>query len=342
MHLKRYQAQSVKDAFRAVRDELGPDALIVSTRMVSAPGAAGLAGRRLVEVTAAADRPHVPEGRQPSQRRATEGRGPDPSLAGHGEARSAQARAERLTASGVTASPATEVAAADPTAWRRWASLGGLRTTLADRWAPLAARDETYAPVEVFVGPPGAGKTTTIAKIAAQERARRGNRLGLLAADGFRVGAVEQLRLYASILGSPLTVARTPYELLTAVETAAVPTLVDTAGRSPGDESSSEMLRVVAGRPGVRIHLVVPADMLPAALEKVIARFDRARPSRLVLTRVDEAGSLAPLVGLLRGCGLPVSYLGTGQTVPDDLEVATPRALAGWMAGDLTPAGAAA
>ena len=67
--------------------------------------------------------------------------------------------------------------------------------------------------VELFVGPPGAGKTTTIAKIAAQERARRGARLSLLAADGFRVGAVEQLRLYADIIGSPFAVARTPREI---------------------------------------------------------------------------------------------------------------------------------
>ena len=151
-----------------------------------------------------------------------------------------------------------------------------MRATLAEQLAPLAARRRRYAPVEVFVGPPGVGKTTTIAKIAAQERARHGNRLGLVAADGFRVGAVEQLRLYADILGSPLSVARTPTSSRPRSKRRR-PGAVDTAGRSPSDDASRDMLRVVASRPDIRTHLVLAADTPVSDDAKVLERFECAR-----------------------------------------------------------------
>ena len=209
-----------------------------------------------------------------------------------------------------------------------------VRRTLAAQLATLVAADTDYAPFEVFVGPPGVGKTTTIAKLAAQERAVRGTRLGLLSADGFRVGAVEQLRLYADILGSPLTVARTPAELESALDRASRPMLLDTAGRSPSDDVSREMLRVLAGRRGVRTHLVLAAGTSPADARRTLDRFEDARPSRVVITKLDEAQSLGPMVSLLRERDLPISYLGIGQRVPEDLQRATAPLVAAWAAGD--------
>jgi len=152
----------------------------------------------------------------------------------------------------------------------------------------------------------------------------------------------EQLRIYAHLLGSPLSVARTPYELQTTLESATVPVLVDTAGRSHTDEGAEDMLRVVATRSDVRTHLVLAADTPLPTLQKVVDRFATANPSRVVLTKVDEAGSLASLVSFLRERQLRLSYLGTGQRVPDDLQIATPRVFAGWVAGDTSARGAAA
>jgi flagellar biosynthesis protein FlhF len=324
MHLKRYQAETVQDALRAVREDIGPDALVISSRLVSARGPRGWLGARIVEVTAAANRPNVPEVRQAR---------PEAEMAETRETRSTREMAARLEATGLDTTVARAVAQAVPVERRRGASVRGISATLAEQLAPLACADEGYAPIEVFVGPPGVGKTTTIAKIAAREFARYGNRLGLIGADGFRVGAVEQLRLFASILGSPLAVARTPFELQTALEAARVPVLVDTAGRSAMDEQAADMMRVLAGRPDVRTHLVLAADTPVATMGRIFDRFEAIRPTRLVLTKVDDTESLAPVVTFLSRRGIPLSYLGTGQRVPDDLQIASPTALAGWIAG---------
>ena len=189
MHLKRYRGDSVHTALGLARVELGPDALVLATRLVAATGWRGWMGAREVELTAAIDR----------------------ASARSRETRPASDEADvvaRLCATGLDRRLAQEVASALPARSRRGASLVSLREALAGRFATLASGDADYAPVEAFVGPPGVGKTTTIAKIAAQERACHGMRLGMIAADGYRVGAIEHLRLYADVIG--LTLRRGP------------------------------------------------------------------------------------------------------------------------------------
>jgi flagellar biosynthesis protein FlhF len=324
MYLKQYRTQTLQDALARIRQDLGPDAIVLSTRVVEGAGWRGLIGRHELEVTAAANRPPVSETRHERQ--------PDRQSAalapGHAGLLS------RLKAAGFDERFAAEIATAVPTSRRRGASLVSLRDTLATRLAELAAGEESLAPVQVFVGPPGVGKTTTIAKIAAQHRARRGTRLRLIAADGFRVGAVEQLRLYADIIDAPFSVARTRDELVTALSHSRSPVLIDTAGRSPSDPAARELWDALAGTAGVQTHLVVAAATGAHELERIFDRFGDARPDRLVLTKVDEAGTLSPLVGLLRTRNVPISYLGTGQRVPEDLEPATGDLLAACVVGD--------
>ena len=318
----------MKDALRAVREELGPDALVLSTAFVPVRGLRGWLGAREVEVTAAAERMHVPEGRR---RKAV----PDAEAAG-------REVAARLQAGGMAPELARDIAAAMPTRRRRAATAETLRRALAEQLTRVAAADESYAPVEVFVGPPGVGKTTTIAKIAAQERARNGKRLGVLAADGFRVGAVEQLRRYAEIIGAPFAVARSADELEQVLDSMRRPLLLDTAGRSPNDAASRDMFRVLGRRQDVRMHLVLPAATPLSVAQRTLERFRDAAPSRLLLTKVDESESITPLLGLVRDSGIPLSYLGTGQSVPEDLVRATPAALAAWIVGETPGVGAVA
>jgi flagellar biosynthesis protein FlhF len=372
MHLKRYRRENVKQALQAVRDELGPNALVLSTRTVVATGVRGLLGKQDVEVTAAAERHEVTAERhaEPGQafgvsgpysvgqvgherfdgddallqpRRGLTGRRPVPPAAAGRRPRAERAATEiaaRLQASGLDIDLARAIADSHPVNRRRSAGLESLRETVAKELARLATADESFAPVEVFVGPPGVGKTTTIAKIAAQERARQGQRVGLLAADAFRVGAIEQLRLYADILGAPFLAARSVDEFARALGDFKRPFLVDTAGRSPKDDVAKDMFRVLSGRSGVRTHLLIPATASPAAARKLFERFADARPSRVLLTRLDEVDSIGPLVSVLRDSGLPLSYFGTGQNVPADLQRVTAPVLADWIMGEMTGAAA--
>jgi flagellar biosynthesis protein FlhF len=319
MHLKRYCRPTVREALRAVRDDLGPSALVLSTRVVRTSGLRGWMGARVVEVTAAAERPEMSEERiaRPVDR-------PGATI---------NNVAARLAAGGMDPATARAIAA-HPAVQRRGAGALALRTALVEHLEGLTAGPEAAAPVEVFIGPPGVGKTTTIAKIAAQARARQATRFGLVAADGFRVGAVEQLRLYADIIGSPFLVARSGAELAAVLDGVRRPMLVDTAGRSPRDPASAEMFDMLAARRGVRRHLVLPAATSAPDARRVIERFRPTRPDRLVLTRLDEVETLAPLVGVLGEFQLPVSYLTNGQCVPDDLQCATASALADWVIGE--------
>lgn len=345
MYLTRFRRKSLQDALCAVRDTLGPEALVLSTREVTAEGLQGWLGRREVEVTATGGRTGVPESRHLPSAPSVPHTASSDRRAGQemtGEVRRATAELiARLTATGMDPETATAVVDAHPAQKRRGATIESLRGTLEAQVGALVADADEFAPVEVFVGPPGVGKTTTIAKIAARERARGGRRLGLVAADAFRVGAVEQLRLFADILGTPFTTARTPSELEQALDGGRRSLLLDTAGRSPSDDVARDMFKVLAGRAGVRTHLVIAANTPRELVRRVFDRFDDARPSRVVITKLDEAESLASLLPVLWERGLPVSYLGTGQHVPTDLERATPAALAAWIAGDV-PAGAVA
>jgi flagellar biosynthesis protein FlhF len=94
------------------------------------------------------------------------------------------------------------------------------------------------------------------------------------------------------------------------------------------------MFRVRARRRDVRTHLVLAANTPRDLANRVFDRFADARPSRVVITKLDEAESLAALVPVLRERSLPISYVGIGQNVPDDLARATPAVIASWVAGD--------
>lgn len=330
MQVKQFRQPTVRQALRAIREELGPTALVLSSEMVPARGWRGWFGMREVQLTAGmegrdtAGRPAAATGRSSDTAGLTDG------------------IVARLMASGLTKSMAEAVAEGLSPSERRGASLRSLQRALATQMEAITAGEEAFARVEVFVGPPGVGKTTTIAKIAAQERALRGRPLGLVGADAFRAGAVEQLRAYAHIIGAPFRIARTIEDLDEALTRGRTPLLVDTAGRSPHDGGLRDLRRLLGSRRGVRTHLVMAADTSATSARRILDAYYDVHPSRLVITKVDEAESLAPLLGVLAERQIPVSYMTAGQRVPEDLARATPVALAAAVLRDGAGAWAAA
>jgi flagellar biosynthesis protein FlhF len=185
--------------------------------------------------------------------------------------------------------------------------------------------------VVALVGPTGVGKTTTIAKLAANYRLKEGRRVGLITVDTYRIAAVEQLRTYAEIIDLPMEVVSTPREVRQAVRNMRDFDLVlmDTAGRSPRDEVRIRELRAMLTEAEPHeVHLVLSAAASARSLTAAAEKFAPVGVTALAITKLDEATGLGNLVALARNSRLPFSYLTDGQTVPDDIAVAEPRPLA--------------
>ncbi len=188
--------------------------------------------------------------------------------------------------------------------------------------------------VVALVGPTGVGKTTTIAKLAANFRLKEKRKVGLITVDTYRIAAVEQLRTYADIIDLPMEVVATPKEMRTAVERLRNLDLVlmDTAGRSPRDEVRIQELRsMLAEAHADEVHLVLSSVGSAASLARTAEKFAEVGATNLLLTKLDEATSLGNLLPLLQFSKLPLSYLTDGQNVPDDIRPADARRLARTM-----------
>lgn len=200
---------------------------------------------------------------------------------------------------------------------------------------PIAAVVGTRR-VVALVGPTGVGKTTTVAKLAANFKLAHGFRPGLVTVDTYRIAAVEQLRTYAEIIDLPLAVANAPGEMRRAIDELGDVDLVliDTAGRSPRDEVKIRELSdfLHAAQPD-ETHLVLSAVAGERSLRAAVDRFSMVRADRLILTKLDEADGLGGVLSVLGQANRPISYLTTGQAVPDDIEPANRRRLARLILG---------
>lgn len=177
--------------------------------------------------------------------------------------------------------------------------------------------------VVAVVGPTGVGKTTTVAKLAARFALRHGRHtVALVSTDNFRIGAQDQLRNFARILGVPVHTAGNAPELETVLGDLADKrlVLVDTAGMSQRDMRLAEQfntLKALGDR--IRSYLVLSANTQLATLNETVKAYARAKPAGCILTKTDEATSLGAAITVLLQQRVPVSFVGNGQRVPEDL-----------------------
>jgi flagellar biosynthesis protein FlhF len=222
----------------------------------------------------------------------------------------------------------------------RLAALAPRRTNLDDasnipmalllKHLPVVDRLSTVNPgIFALVGPTGAGKTTTIAKLAARWTMRHGSQdLALVSTDAYRIGAREQLMTYARILGASVHSANSGQELARVLGELKSKKLVliDTAGMGPRDVRLSEQLAALAqGAKGAEFLLALPAQGEGLALEEIIRAFAQVKPTACIITKVDEAASLGAVLSTTLRHKLKIAYLCNGQRVPEDVHPAHHR-----------------
>lgn len=189
-----------------------------------------------------------------------------------------------------------------------------------------------------FIGPTGVGKTTTIAKLAFSLMEQKKAKVALLAADTYRIAAVDQLRTYAEIMSIPLYVIYSETELAEQKEELEKydVVLVDTAGRSHrSKEQRDDIERLIRSVPEAarEVYLVLSATTKYRDLVKITEAYSELAEYRLIFTKLDETGTIGNIFNIKMLTGAPLSYATNGQNVPDDISRMDPQNVARQLLG---------
>jgi flagellar biosynthesis protein FlhF len=379
--IRKYMVESIKDAIEKIREELGPDAVILHSRRVSESGSA--TGRGMFEVTAAIEdgtagepgpaavdspRPigqtvgeafrNVPEIAERDDRGSVDFLISDDDAEGPVSHRPAPMK--RVAGTGARGRPGKPgvlpeismklsevhesmlsndvdelVAESLVKTALEESRIVGDASVLDDclprsveRFVrcsgPIVAGGDR-AKVVALVGPTGVGKTTTVSKLATNFVVLEGRSVALVTVDVQRSCAVQQLKIYADMLQAPFEVALNPVELRRAIrrhEDKDV-ILIDTGGRNPYKWISIlELASFFKGIEDLEIHLVLSAATSSKENLSAVERFGALALSRILFTKIDETVDHGAIVNVASACRKPISYLTTGQSIPDDIEVA--------------------
>lgn len=178
-----------------------------------------------------------------------------------------------------------------------------------------------------FIGPTGVGKTTTIAKIASKFKVDMGKKVAFLTADTYRIAAAEQLRTYANILDTPLTIIYSADELNAAIERVDDfdLVLVDTAGFSHKNENQREdvkrLIESLDEKYEKEVYLVVSATIKYRDLLEISDIYHEIADYKIIFTKLDETTTYGNMLNVRMHSGAELSYVTDGQNVPDDIEL---------------------
>lgn len=204
----------------------------------------------------------------------------------------------------------------------------------AERILPTGStsQSDATAGAAVLFGPPGAGKTSAIVRLAVSQGLARSRRVVVLAASDFRIGGLERLKYFCNLLDVEFHALNGPEELGRRLDSRRDDEmiLIDTPGFGPNDMSHSASLVACLGpRRDVQRHFVLPATLKQADLRSTVNRFELFRANWLLFTRVDEASKLGPIFSEAALSRRPISFVTTGQQVPGDIAPASEFSLLG-------------
>jgi len=189
----------------------------------------------------------------------------------------------------------------------------------------LKLREDGKPTVVIFVGPTGVGKTTTLAKIAAEYSLNHKKKVGLITADTYRIAAVEQLKTYGEILGIPVEVIYSINEINDAMDKFKDKDiiLIDTAGRSHRNKTQFDELKMLVEVSSAdEVFLVLSTTTGMRNCREILASYSFLKDYKLIFTKLDETPSLGIILNARRLTNKNLSYVTVGQSVPDDIEVA--------------------
>ena len=360
MQLKRYEGKTLRGTLERVKQELGPDALIVSSRTFRKEhGLLGLLNGRKVEVVAALDRhterPNTLKEAIRHSRRSAPDKSPDKSPApepesvlrveNHMNSRNdpiesllteldigpeLSAFYRQMVRSGVQHQIAFRLVRSAQEARGGGESPAAGLTEAVGKQLRFANHEKGTPRIVALMGPTGVGKTTTVAKLAARDRFERQESVAFVTMDNYRIAAVEQLRVYANILGVPLRVAHNPDELSSILQSLDRfdRVYVDTAGRGLWEACHISDLGNAFGRcRDIHPMLLIGANTNEVDARYIVKRYSELGPRSLVLTKADECVCFGPVLNYLTGNDIPLAYVSNGQNVPEDLEPATPKSI---------------
>ncbi|MBM4339152.1 MAG: hypothetical protein FJ110_06385 [Deltaproteobacteria bacterium] len=331
MQIKQYVARDIQEALKKVKEEMGSEAIILSTKKTKGSlQGPGIYSPSMIEVVAAVDRPFQsssgfsgwnsmawPAGAQ---------KGKEPGLPEE------ELFIQKILSAGLFPE-FVQGLAEEIRSFEKKSSTKNLTEAYRGllNWRLMESVEvpepSFNAPrIWSFIGPTGIGKTTTLVKLAAHFRLKVTDRIALITTDTYRIGAVEQLKQYAQILRLPLETAYHPEELKQIIERNRDQDLllIDTPGRSPQIPKSIEELRdFLTVHPNIENHLILSATTKDSDLEWIVDRFRLIPISSYIFTKIDETTHYVPLFNQLIRFKRPLSYLTKGQSVPEDIEPAT-------------------
>ncbi|QGU33486.1 flagellar biosynthesis protein FlhF [Thermochromatium tepidum] len=355
MNVRRYQAKNMQDAMRQVREQQGPDAVILSSRRVDG----------LLEVVAATEvpseqtaqtRPGVPRAARPSvadselaamRRELRDLRALLAQQQGLSERDQWAVRhplaagiAERLVECGFDDTLVRSLVGGiqeEQTPEEAW---GRLRARLSASIASVSPNVLEHGGVLALVGPTGAGKTTTLCRLALRRIRRLGaDSVTLVTLDRQRIGAHRQLQVFGQMAGVPVMLLESERDLIGLAGRCASGhlILVDTAGRSARDAAEHKPFAQIRHLVEVETWLVIPATHQASVLRQVLRAFQGCEPSALVLTKIDEAERFGEILSVLLEQQLGLVFQSDGQRIEEDFHPADTAHLTRLALGEPSP-----
>ncbi|WYP24948.1 flagellar biosynthesis protein FlhF [Alkalihalobacillus sp. FSL W8-0930] len=342
MKLKKFQVETMPEALQQIKSELGSEAVILHTKEISTGGWFGFFAKKKLEVTAAVDpakravatkQPQLSQEKkeiEPIQTQISFNQLQTPSTQLEAPALIRQIDQE-LRLQGVDESIREEL---KEDAFGFWYSQEKENRTplsvitFTRQWFKRRLQQVTIGHSQfdkkymIFAGPTGVGKTTTIAKLAAEASIKHGKKVAILTTDTYRIAAIDQLKTYASILDVPIEVAYSLEDFHAAMNQFEMydVVLVDTAGRNfTHDFYLKELQKTIHLSEEASLYVVLALTSKYLDMVAVLKQFKQLAVHQVIFTKKDETNSYGALVNVCLNEGLGIAYLTNGQNVPDDV-----------------------